>query len=440
MTQGNLSSLKDAAEAAVSSESREEKIEALARAFKLFSEESQRLEAAHAKLTQDYQNINHQLEEANERLNYRLRDLNITASYLKNILGKMSQGLLFINRAGFVTTYNPSAEKILHKPAIDVLFHKLEDVLADDFFGFSVAKVLEEQKSPVPTLIHFKSDAGEEIELEVDARFVNSENEEYHQALDETLDYTRGVIILLKDVTAMRHFKLLAERNDRLKELGEMAAMVAHEIRNPLGGIKGFASLLERDLKDRPELQKMAHYIVDGTESLNTLVTQVLNYARPIQPSFKQMQLEDLLQEVRRKTLIDPALAELADIRLEVQKPVTAMVDASLLQSALLNLIVNAIQAMPEGGIVGLWLDQEGDRAILRVSDTGSGIEEGDLEKIFSPFFTTKPEGNGFGLTEVHKVIQAHGGTIHVDSTEGKGTTFTIRLPISQRTTESEET
>ena len=95
---------------------------------------------------------------------------------------------------------------------------------------------------------------------------------------------------------------------------------------------------------------------------------------------------------------------------------------------------------MPEGGIVGLWLDQEGDRAILRVSDTGSGIEEGDLEKIFSPFFTTKPEGNGFGLTEVHKVIQAHGGTIHVDSTEGKGTTFTIRLPISQRTTESEET
>ena len=215
------------------------------------------------------------------------------------------------------------------------------------------------------------------------------------------------------------------------KELGEMAAMVAHEIRNPLGGIKGFASLLQRDLKNDPELEQMAGYIVEGTDNLNRLVTNVLNYSRPIVPNIESTDLVALVKDLRQLISADHAVDPSVEIIIETAKPVLyAPIDPQFIQSAFLNLIVNAIQAMPQGGILKIILDEENGAAVLKVSDTGVGIQEDNLEKIFSPFFTTKPQGNGFGLSEVHKVIQAHGGTIDVQSAIGKGTQFTIRLPF----------
>ena len=432
MTKAKLSDLQQAAQEALTSESASDKIEALSRAFKLFSEETQRLEAAHAQLKQDFEAVNLELEQANRRLSQKVRELDTTSSYLRNILSNMSQGLLFINKAGIVTTYNKRAEAILKRPAVETLFQPFTDCFPDAVFGFSITEALEKKNAPPFSVATSDATSGDPRDLEVDTRYMDKkEGIAVPSHLDPTLDYTEGLIILVRDVTEMRRLKLLAERNERLKELGEMAAMVAHEIRNPLGGIKGFASLLRRDLEKQPELQQMASYIIDGTDTLNRLVTNVLNYARPVKTTFTPIDLKKLLEEVRERVIIDEKLGKSAAVTIRSNKTSCIVaVDAQLIQGALLNLIVNAIEAMPNGGTVALTLEQPDHEAIITVSDTGIGIAAEHLHRIFSPFFTTKPHGNGFGLSEVYKVVQAHAGTIEVSSTEGKGTTFTIKLPL----------
>ena len=213
-----------------------------------------------------------------------------------------------------------------------------------------------------------------------------------------------------------------------------MAAAVAHEIRNPLGGIEGFASLLERDLSSTPKSQSMARQIVEGSRTLNRLVSNVLHYARPMEIQATHTDLVAVLQDV--KSLIEADSNVSANIDCVLQAPVEApmaYVDRQLLKSALINLVLNAAQAMPDGGTITLALQMEEGAPVLKVSDTGEGISAGNLEKIFSPFFTTKQDGNGFGLSEVHKIVQAHNASIDVASELDHGTVFSIRLPASNR-------
>jgi signal transduction histidine kinase len=240
-----------------------------------------------------------------------------------------------------------------------------------------------------------------------------------------------GLIVLLRDVSELRKLQKLASRNSRMQELGEMAAMVAHEIRNPLGGIKGYASLLERDLAEQPHLKEMASYIIQGTDDLNRLVSRVLYYARPVHVDLRVTDLMALIKEVEEHIRADAALNPLCEIVIQKNSPSAILpLDPHLIKSALFNLIVNAMEAMPGGGRISITAAKTEEQAIVAVSDTGHGIPKQNLEKIFSPFFTTKPHGSGFGLSEVHKNIQLHGGTIAVVSQEKIGTTFTIFLPL----------
>jgi signal transduction histidine kinase len=241
------------------------------------------------------------------------------------------------------------------------------------------------------------------------------------------------VLILFKDITEIRRLQRFASRSDRMKELGEMAAQLAHQIRNPLGGIKGFASLLKRDLASHPPMQQMAQAIIEGTDSLNAIVTQVLDYARPLQPHFEKINLLNLIEDIQ-KYVEAQEVQQRHNIKFFMHTALTQAwitADSQLLRLALMNLITNAIQAMPQGGNLTLSIQKKRHHFILTVSDTGVGISKENMNKIFSPFFTTKPQGNGFGLAEVFKVIQEHDGSIKVSSLEGKGTSFTIKLPLT---------
>jgi signal transduction histidine kinase len=240
---------------------------------------------------------------------------------------------------------------------------------------------------------------------------------------------------MIRDVTEMRYLQTLADRADRMKVLGEMAAQVAHEIRNPLGGIKGFASLLKRDLISHPEMQQMAASIVEGTDNLNHLVDQILHYSRPVQAHTEATDLILLLKQVKEHIMADANIYK-SNINIHIEtsfSKISLPLDTGLFKSALLNLIVNAIQAMPNGGTITLALRKQLYHVILSVSDTGTGIPEDLIPKLYSPFFTTKREGNGLGLIEVQKVIHAHGGTIDVTSIVNQGTTFIIKLPIKHK-------
>lgn len=412
-----------------------EKLELLTLAFDAFSQETTRLEAAYTHLSEQFRHLNLQLAETNRQLHHKVGELHLITDYLKNILDNMSQGILFIDLEGTVTTYNRAAESILGIPGTKIIAKAFWQSFADDIFGFSIHKALTTREAPATACISYHLLDGTQRELELVTTLVIDEefNEEPSDLAAAEIIPTQGIILMVRDVTDMRRLQLLANRNDRMKELGEMAAQMAHEIRNPLGGIKGFASLLKRDLKDHPQQQHMAEQIIEGTDSLNTLVTQVLDYARLPQPHFECMDMKAFLQEIGQHIRADEDFnKQNIALKLELDKNIFLDIDQHLFKSALLNLIVNSIQAMPQGGLLTLSMHQNDKWVILEISDTGEGISRENLEKVFSPFFTTKPCGNGFGLAEVHKTILAHHGTVEVRSVVGKGTTFTIKLPYKQ--------
>lgn len=421
-----IKDLQKATHNAVSAETNQEKIESLHRAFEIFSYETVRLENAYDSLNEQFQSLNLELQDTNHTLQSKVAELDIITDYLKNILDNIVQGILFIDLNGTITTCNRAAETILGIKSSEVIFRRFSDLFRDDTFGFSMQTALEREQESATYFVSYSSPANHHSELEVVTTYALKNNK-------DGSCHNQGMIIMIRDVTEMRELQVMAARADRLKILGEMAAQVAHEIRNPLGGIKGFASLLKRDLTDNPDMQKMASYIVEGTDSLNNLVNQILHYARPILPHLEKADLIALLQQVKQHILADTNIYK-PHIDILIDSPLDEMIlsmDASHLKSAILNLLVNAIQAIPEeGGTISLNVHKARGYAILSVSDTGAGIAEENIPKLYSPFFTTKPEGNGFGLVEVQKVVQAHGGTIDVSSILGKGTTFTIKLPL----------
>jgi len=394
MSDSELSLLQETSRGVEVTGSPDEGKEKLLKAFELFSKETSRLEIAYQALKKQFQAVNLELEESNRQLNQKVQELDSTTDYLHNILSNMSQGILFIGRSGIITTFNSEAQRIFQVGGKLVLFQSFWEHFSDNLFGFSLHEALESEQPPNNAFPIYKEKA-----LEVSTSFVRGEEQA-----------SQGMIILIRDITEMRRLQHLTTRQDRLQELGEMAAQVAHEIRNPLGGIKGFASLLERDLEKKPDLQKMARYIVDGTQTLDRLVSNVLHYARPMQTQFQPVELVELLDEVISMAKTDVKAKGVQCKYTHKLTTLTAHIDREMIKGAVLNLIVNAFQAMPEGGKLDLSLDVQENQALIGVTDNGEGIPEENLEKIYSPFFTTKPDGNGFGLSEVYKVVQAHGG------------------------------
>lgn len=404
----------------------------LEQTYKQFSLETERLEMIFDKLQHQFTSVQANLQETHLKLYGKLAELDFVTHYLNAILQHISQGILFVDLQGMMTTYNPVAEKTLGLPYSHVLFHSFWDVFSDEAFGFSLRAALQSKQVPHMCFVNWASLDEKIMELEVEATWVEMGAHLYPVDLQGPQQASiQGLLILIRNVTDIRRFQRMAHRNQRLQELGEWAAMVAHEIRNPLGGIKGFASLLQQDLQNRPELQQMATAIVQGTEGLNRFVTAILNYTRPFQPHFELVDLSSFLKEMIELIKADKAFHGEVTCQFKTSlSPFNVPVDASLLKSALLNILINALQAMPQGGELVVELDHIGQEAVIKIKDSGVGIAEEHIEKIFSPFFTTKESGNGFGLAEVHKVIQAHHGNIEVESQVGRGTQFTIKLPL----------
>jgi signal transduction histidine kinase len=431
MNDSSFKSLRQALASVSQGHTQQEKMDALLEAFSLFSYETERLQTAYRLLKEQFEAVNTELEESNRQLTLKIAELDVVTYYLDSILSNITQGILFIDFIGNVTTYNTAAQQILEVERLDVVFEPFWSHFKDDHFGFSMRQALKNKTAPRTQLATITLPSGAVREIEVDTTFVLQKNSTIGGTRrSPTLDAMKGVIILIRDLTDLRRLQAVASRNDRMKELGEMAAMVAHEIRNPLGGIKGFASLLQRDLSDRPQQQQMAQYIVEGTDTLNSLVNQVLDYARPLDMHLEHHDILPLIHSLHVHLEADQILTAAHSLRIETQlNEVRIPVDIIQLRSALLNLLLNAVQSMPKGGEITIKLWYTGSILHIAIVDQGEGIAAVNLEKIFSPFFTTKPKGNGLGLSEVHKIIRAHGGTIDVVSVVGEGSTFTLQLP-----------
>lgn len=219
---------------------------------------------------------------------------------------------------------------------------------------------------------------------------------------------------------------------EKLASLGEMVAAVSHEIKNPLGIIQITAEMLESKVKAFDPQNRLASIILAESNRLNRIVTKFLDFARPQSPNFMKCNVAEVIE--KNLNFLEPELnkAQIGVEKIIASPKATIDADPDLLYRALLNIFVNGIQSMPEGGNLVVNVSFSGrSRQNLQISikDTGAGISPEDAAKVFDPFFTTKHQGSGLGLSIVKNIIELHGGTIRVETKVGKGTTFIINLP-----------
>jgi signal transduction histidine kinase len=216
------------------------------------------------------------------------------------------------------------------------------------------------------------------------------------------------------------------ERRKRLAALGEMAAGMAHEIRNPLGAIQLYASMLAGDVRAMPESARLVEKIAGGVRRMEDIVTKVLQFSRDLRVTLSPGDVAGLAGECVEHA---STRAVSKGVRLRLEGPATcpARYDRTMLAQAVLNLVLNAVDATPEGKAVTVAWGTEGARTFVRVSDEGPGVPVDAMDKIFNPFFTTKDDGTGLGLAIVHRVVEAHDGAITVRNTEGSGAVFEVR-------------
>lgn len=341
-------------------------------------------------------------------------------AFSDNLVENMPIGLIATDRDGKIVSFNQTAETVFHLPAEEILGKKYEDALPAPLY-----KILDELKGGTD-IFENKIEcplSGKKITpLEVIATLLQEESGDFI-----------GYVILFRDLTQIQKLEKEIARSQRLASIGRLAAGVAHEIRNPLSSIKGFATYFGERYKDVPEDRKTAEIMVQEVERLNRVISQLLEFARPV--SVKRA-LASIRDAVTHSLKMIERQAKEKNIKI-VYAPSggqdKALMDSDRISQVLLNLYLNAIEAMEVGGVltVNTFKADDRDGILIEISDTGKGISKEELSHVFDPYFTSKQTGTGLGLAIVHRIVELHGGTIKIESHRGKGTKVSIFLPGS---------
>jgi len=338
-------------------------------------------------------------------------------AFSDNLVENMPIGLIATNADNRIVSFNQTAESILQTSASHVLLKKPQESLPRAIWEIierlKTKRHLIQQETDCPTK------EGKRIPLEVIGSSLEGEEKPH-----------LGDILLFRDLSEIQHLKKEIERSARLASIGKLAAGVAHEIRNPLSSIKGFATYFKERYRKVPEDQKTAEIMIQEVDRLNRVISQLLEFARPLEIHKKPTSLGVLIQDSLKLIEGDINRKELkVEVHIALEIP-EVKIDPDKFKQVFLNLYLNAIDAMEKGGTLSVEARQEADtRGVqITISDTGKGIEEEDLPHIFDPYFTTKSSGTGLGLAIVHKIIESHGGKIRVNSQTGIGTDVIIWL------------
>jgi two-component system sensor histidine kinase HydH len=355
--------------------------------------------------------------------NYYLVDktLKQTKDYTREVVANMANGLISIDSEGKIVSFNSLALELLGIEESDAQGMDLRTLI--DFELSGIQSTLIECVPVLDYEIYHQHKAGEMVPLALSAT-----------PLKDGKGGGDGAVIVLRD---LREIKLLQEkvkRSEKLAAIGELAAGVAHEIRNPLSSIRGFAQFLRHSLKDKPQEKEYAETMVTEVDRINRVVTDLLTFARPMTVEISPTDITELIEHSIRLVEAD-ALACDVKIQMKIADLTRLPLDANQLTQALLNLLLNALQALPpEGNIeIGAELDASDSRLHLWVKDDGPGIPNNQLEKIFEPFYTSHQKGTGLGLAIVHKIAENHNGEIRVNSPPKgmtRGCCFSIIIPI----------
>jgi signal transduction histidine kinase len=380
----------------------------LQHAFRTFDHAAEQLQKSYAALTARLEQLDVELAERNHALRQKLRENETMRAHLSAILESLTTGIIVVGTSGQIERMNRAASLLLGVADTELDGRTWKEV--SDLTGLQIGSYP----------ISLPSGA---VVTAMDSPLSNAQGD------------ILGRLILLQDVTPIRRLEEQLQRRDRLAAMGEMVGRIAHEIRNPLGSIELFASLLQRDLKASPTPRQYAEQISTAVHMLDRLLGNLLLYTKPDCSHAAWHALEPIVLDAL--TLAASAIARCrVDIQLNIGSPATQLwCDAGQIRQVLLNVILNGVQAMPEGGRMtigsGAEIDADGHLIgiSLTVSDTGVGIPHSNLSRVFDPFFTTRDEGSGLGLAIVHAIVEGHGGRITVDSTVGQGTTLTFHFP-----------
>jgi two-component system sensor histidine kinase HydH len=245
-------------------------------------------------------------------------------------------------------------------------------------------------------------------------------------------DAQLGTVLLLRDLSDVKALQERVKRVERLASLGKLAAGVAHEIRNPLGALKGFLQYFQRKLSLPEQDKTYLTVMIQEVDRLNAVISSLLDFARPKEPNPEPCDIDDLLRHVLTLTEGDMQAKHIR-VALDIAEELPRVsLDRHQMVQVLLNMLLNAVQAIEPGGqiTIGAGVRTDIGQLELSVSDNGKGIAADDLPRIFDPFFTTQKQGVGLGLAIAHTIVENHHGEITVESEHGDGTTFQIRLPL----------
>jgi PAS domain S-box-containing protein len=364
-------------------------------------------------------------------------DLGDTAVCMENLMESIPSGVIAVNRQGKIALFNSAAETITGFPCTDVL-------------GSHYSSTLGKGVPPALTPLHTLA-TGSPIDRE-EKLVVRPSGERIPVSFSTSLMMNADGTIAgaIEVITDVRKIKLLEEEVSRVKTLatiGEMAAVVAHEVRNPLGGMKGFASLLARDLSGNPEGLAILGRINEGIQAIERIVEGLLEAGR-----YTRLRLSrtDIVHEIKRVVeVFEMAVrGEGREVEFELilpGEPLFWRVDNVRIRQVLTNLVRNASDAVGRAGTITVAAyvtskasgshrqpghpGRSRDYLCIEVSDTGPGIPEGMLDKVFSPFFTTKHNGTGVGLSTVRRIAALHGGEVRYEQAEAGGSKFVVEIP-----------
>ncbi len=398
-----------------------QKLAEIEAALRLFDETTAALSSRINRLEEVLVQKQQALVDANSKLKENVGQLDRTTAWLNLVMESVGSGVVAIDREGVVTTCNRAAE--------DALAGTLPDPIGADWSATFPDSPLLAVLTGSPGSSYERQIAGRDGRPRVLA------------AKAAPLQGPDGVLIgaveVFDDVTEVRRLQESVERADRLKQLGEMAAGVAHEIRNPLNGIEGFASLLQRDLPADDKRQRYATHIVEGVRTLNRTVSALLAFTNPRRierrPVVPGSLAADCLELVRAGQEV---MADAAPVRLDLVDhggSGQVEIDGMQVKQVLLNLVQNAVQAVQDSergdGRVAVTVTRDATQVVFTVDDNGPGVPRDERQRIFTPFYTTKDHGTGLGLAIAHTMVSLHGGSLTVDDAPLGGARFRVSLP-----------
>jgi two-component system, NtrC family, sensor histidine kinase HydH len=352
--------------------------------------------------------------------NYSLvdRTLERMKSYTENVVESMADGLISVDREGRIVTLNRQAAAILGTGRERLAGKHITELLGEGIgtvLGPPEGRLLVRDRE-----VEIRTGPDERIPLSLSAA-----------PLRDDAGQELGSVILIKDLREIRDLQERVRRSERLASLGRLAAGVAHEIRNPLSSIRGFAQYFLKRFSGQTEEEGYASVMVKEVDRLNRVITELLDFAGPKEPRREPQSLEAIAEHALKLLAPDLAAREVAVVRQYQPGLPPLPVDRDQLSQVFINILLNAVQSMGEGGEIRIGLRRcaSPPGVEITVSDTGAGIPAEDREKVFEPFFSRKRKGTGLGLAIVHQIITAHRGEIGVDCAAGGGTVFRITLP-----------